>query len=114
MNSRLKSIIFKKLYSDIGHSELIVDERNSTWFINREVGCWYMEFEESGKLYCRYEFFSRFFSLFSMEPDEFGSIIIDWAEQRLPIKISSFHLIHPPFDSIINDHVKRNIIDKKR
>ena len=87
--SRLKNIIFKKLYKDLSSVE-IIPYKESIWLIDRKKGYWYFEFEtDRGKLWWRYSFFSDFFQLFSMEPDEFEPFISEWVEEVLNYKVTT-------------------------
>jgi len=86
MHPRLKKIIFNKLYEDLKHVEIIHFE-NSIWFIDREKKYWYLQYEKSGYLWWRFDFFPRFFRLFSMERSEFELVIADWVEEVLNYKV---------------------------
>ena len=79
MNEKLKKIIFNKLYEDLSGVELI-PYNNSIWFINRKKEYWYLQYEKSGLLYWRFDFFTEFFTLFSLEVSEFESVIGEWVE----------------------------------
>jgi hypothetical protein len=79
MNEKLKKIIFNKLYDDLSDVELI-PFNNCIWFINRKKEYWYLQYEKSGLLYWRFDFFTEFFTLFSLEVSEFESVIGEWAE----------------------------------
>ena len=70
MHPRLKKIIFNKLYEDLKHVE-IINYKESVWFIDREKKYWYLECEKDGILWWKYDFFTNFFRLFSMERSEF-------------------------------------------
>ena len=86
MHPRLKKIIFNKLYEDLKHVEIIHFE-NSIWFIDREKKYWYLEWEKDGILWWKYDFFTNFFRLFSMERSEFERVIADWVEEVLNFKV---------------------------
>jgi hypothetical protein len=82
MNERLKKIIFNKLNEDLSHVEIIL-HNDSFWFIDRENKYWYMEFQKGGKLYWRYQFFAKFFPIFTLERDEYEPLIKEWVESVL-------------------------------
>ena len=82
MNDRLKKIIFNKLNEDLSHVEIIL-HNDSFWFIDRENKYWYMEFQKGGKLYWRYQFFAKFFPIFTLERDEYEPLIKEWVESVL-------------------------------
>ena len=84
----LKKVIFKKLYEDLSHVEIIPYE-NSIWFIDRENEYWFFEYEKSGKLWWRYGFFESFFGLFSLESNVYQSIISEWVEEVLNYKVET-------------------------
>ena len=86
MENRLKKVIFKKLYEDLSGVEIIPHD-NTVWFIDRDNKYWYFEYKKSGELYWRHPFFINFFKLFSIEKNEFGSIISDWVEEVLNCKV---------------------------
>ena len=88
MHPRLKKIIFNKLYEDLKHVEIIHFE-NSIWFIDREKEYWYLEYHKSGYLWWRFDFFTDFFRLFSMERSEYERVIADWVEEVLNSKVDT-------------------------
>ena len=88
MNKRLKKIIYNKLSEDLRNVE-IIPYKDSVWFINRENKYWYLEYEKSGYVLWRWEFFMNFFALFSMKPDEFQPIIGSWVEDVLNCKVET-------------------------
>ena len=88
MNERLKRIIFNKLYEDLSEVE-IIHYRDSIWFIDRKEIYWYFEYENSGVLYWRYKYFTDFFTLFTLEPNECQSIMSEWVEEVLNCKVRS-------------------------
>ena len=89
MNERLKRIIFKKLDQDLGHTEIIVDDSKSIWFIDRANKFWYLELRSSGTLWWRYTFFNDFFPLFGMVREEYEPVIAEWVEEVLKRGVSS-------------------------
>ena len=82
MNANLKKILFRELDKRLKDAEIIPFE-DSIWFINRENKYWYFEYEKTGELWWRYDFFMNFFALFSMKPGEFQPIISSWVEDVL-------------------------------
>jgi hypothetical protein len=95
MNEGLKQIIFKKLKKDLSKVEVIDDDK-SIWFIDRTNKYWYLEFRKSGTLWWRYEFFKNFFVLFSLEREDYESLISEWVESILKGKVvSSTDIIDP-------------------
>ena len=97
MNPRLKKIIFSKLNDDLSKVEIIVSENKSIWFIDRANKYWYFELEKSGKLWWRYEFFTDFFILFSLEINDFQPLLSEWVENILNCGVSAteYWIIHP-------------------
>jgi hypothetical protein len=83
---RLKKIIFRKLYDDLSHVE-IIPFKNSIWFVDRDEKYWYFELQKDGTLWWRYQFFSEFFILFSLVRDEFQSILAQWVEEVLNSRV---------------------------
>ena len=86
VSDRLKKIIFRKLYDDLSHVE-IISFRNSIWFIDRGEKYWYFELQKDGTLWWRYQFFSDFFILFSLERDDYQSILAQWVEEVLNSRV---------------------------
>ena len=86
VTDRLKQIIFKRLYEELGNCE-IIPYKSSIWFIDRENKYWYFELEEGGTLWWRYHFFIPFFDMFSMSPDDFKSVLSSWVEEVLNCKV---------------------------
>jgi hypothetical protein len=85
-NDKLKKFIFKKLYNDLSHVEIIPYD-GSIWFIDRDNKYWYLQLEDNGTLWWRYYFFDRFFMAFSLEQDEYLPLIIEWVEEVLNHKV---------------------------
>jgi hypothetical protein len=83
---RLKKIIFRKLYDDLSHVE-IIPFNNSIWFVDRDEKYWYFELQSDGTLWWRYQFFSDFFILFSLERDDYQSILARWVEEVLNSRV---------------------------
>ena len=89
VSSRLKDIIFKKLYSDLSRVE-IIHYKTYIWFIDREDKCWYFMYDKSdGTLLWKYGFFSNFFALFTMCDSEFTPILSSWVEEVLNCKVNT-------------------------
>jgi hypothetical protein len=88
MNIRIKKRIFDKLYNDLKDAE-IIDCGNSIWVVDREKEYCYLEYEKSGKLWWRYQFFKDFFRLFSMGLDEYERVIAEWVEEVLNCKVGT-------------------------
>ena len=88
MNDKLKQIIFDKLYEDLKHVE-IIPYYNDIWFIDRKEKHWYFEYEKSGDLWWRWDFFDDFFQLFSMEFKEYQWVISEWVEEVLNYKVET-------------------------
>ena len=87
METRIKKIIFSKLYEDLAQVEIIPCD-NSLWFIDRENKCWFFEYNLLwGSLWWRLDFFRNFFNLFSMKIDEYEPYICEWVEEVLNCKV---------------------------
>jgi hypothetical protein len=87
ISDRFKKIIFDRMYKDLSHVEIILHEDKSIWFIDRNEKYWFFELKKSGCLWWRYEFFTNFFSLFSMDRSEFEPIIKEWVDEVLNSKV---------------------------
>ena len=106
---RLKKIIFRKLYNDLSHVE-IIPFNNSIWFVDRDEKYWYFELQKDGTLWWRYQFFSEFFVMFSLVRDEFQSILAEWVEEVLnsrviktyKLDIDSFTRVEEVLNSKVN------------
>jgi len=89
VSSRLKDIIFKKLYSDLSRVE-IIHYQTYIWFIDREDKCWYFRYDKSdGTLLWKYSFFSNFFTIFTMCDSEFTPILSSWVEDVLNCRVNT-------------------------
>ena len=88
MTIRLKQFIFNTIYKELSNVE-IISTNTSIWFIDREKKYWYLEYEKMGTLYWRWDFFTSFFSLFSLEMDEFNPIISEWVEDALNYEVKT-------------------------
>jgi hypothetical protein len=89
MREKLMKIIFGKLSMNLSEVE-IIEHNDSIWFIDVDKKCWYLRYKKSdGVLWWRYEFFSNFFPLFSMEQKEYEPIISEWVERILNYKVTT-------------------------
>ena len=88
IDDRLKRIIFKKLSNDLSHVE-IIPYKGDIWFIDRDKKYWYLELKKKGHLLWRFGFFEQFFQAFSLELDDYVSIIGDWVEDVLNHKVTT-------------------------
>ena len=108
MTDRLKEIIFKKLNTDLSKVEIIV-HNESIWFIDRENKYWYLELVPSGKLYWRYQFFTQFFDLFTMDRERYEPLIKEWVELVLKLGVESTKTysdgFNPKVESVLNSGV---------
>ena len=108
VTDRLKQLIFKQLYRELGNAE-IIQYKDSIWFINREEKYWYFEFEKAGTLYWRYSFFPSFFTIFSLERDDFEPILTSWVEEVLNHKVSTTFVFPThfviPVEEVLNHKV---------
>ena len=91
ISNKLKEIIFNRLYNDLSRVEIIPYE-NFIWFIDRENEFWYFRYDKSdGRLLWRYGFFINFFSIFTMNENEFTPIISSWVEEVLNHKVNTMN-----------------------
>ena len=88
ITDRLKQLIFKHLYRELGDCE-IIPYNGSIWYINRDNKHWYFELDKSGTLWWRYDFFNSFFQIFSMSSDDFCPVLSSWVEEVLNHKVST-------------------------
>jgi hypothetical protein len=86
VEEKLKRIIFRKLYEDLSHVQ-IIEHDNSVWFIDADKKYWYLEYRNDGILYWRHSFFNKFFELFCMKIEEFEPFIGEWCEEVLNCKV---------------------------
>jgi hypothetical protein len=110
ISHKLKKVIFNKLYKDLSHAEIILDNHESIWFIDRENKYWYLEFKKGGVLLWRYKFFTIFFELFSMESSEFQWIISEWVEEVLNRKVDSTTSCGRIFSFQVEEVLNRKVI----
>jgi hypothetical protein len=109
INDRLKKVIFKKLYNDLSHIEIIPYE-DSIWFIDRDKKYWYLEFKNNGHLWWRHGYFNRFFQAFSLDRIDYEPIIAEWVEDVLNHKvITTFEAIYIQF-RLVEDVLNHKVI----
>lgn len=106
ISNRLRDIVFKKLYKDLGHVE-IIRNGDSIWFIDRESKFWYFNYIiDTNKLWWRGYFFSDFFNFFSINQSEFVPIISEWVEEVLNSKVDtticSYNLLISKVEETLN------------
>jgi hypothetical protein len=61
----------------------------SLWFIDREKKYWYLELVKTGKLYWRYQFFTEFFDMYSIDREVYEPIIKEFVELVLNCGVTS-------------------------
>ena len=89
VSNRLKEVIYKKLYSELSHLE-IIEYKNEIWFIDREDRRWYFIYNTNGTMWWKYGFFCNFFEFFSItERDKFGPILSSWVEEVLNCRVTT-------------------------
>lgn len=109
MDSHLKKIIYSELDDTLNNVEIIF-YGNSIWFINREQEYWYLKLEDEF-LWWRYDFFTSFFTLFSLNSNEFSLVIYEWflnkVSQRIPESLK-FNLEGKIKKHSTNSYFKKN------
>ena len=88
ISDRFKLFLFKQLYKELSNIEIIPYD-DSIYFIDRDKKYWYFEYEKCGTLWWRYDFFSSFFLIFSLEFEDYQKIMGDWVEEVLNHKVST-------------------------
>lgn len=88
ISDRTKQFIFNNLIKDLSNAEIIRHDE-SLWFIDREKKYWYLELVKTGKLYWRYQFFTEFFNMYSIDRDVYEPIIKEFVELVLNNNITS-------------------------
>ena len=113
-NSSLIDILKQELYEELSNVE-IIPYKDSIWFIDRENEYWYFEFDKSGTLWWRYHFFTSFFKIFSMNPDNFTPILSSWVEEVLNHKVSTteknFFHFNGRVEEVLNHKVTTTQLD---
>lgn len=107
MTDKLKQFIFNNLIKDLSNVEIIRHDE-SLWFINREKKYWYLELVKTGKLYWRYQFFTEFFDMYSIDRDVYEPIIKEFVELVLNNGITSSRPANKSLtivDSVLNDGI---------
>jgi hypothetical protein len=88
ISDRTKQFIFNNLIKDLSNVEMIRHDE-SLWFIDREKKYWYLELVKTGKLYWRYQFFTEFFEMYSIERSVYEPIIKEFVELVLNCGVTS-------------------------
>jgi len=105
ISDRTKQFIFNNLIKDLSNVEMIRHDE-SLWFIDREKKYWYLELVKTGKLYWRYQFFTEFFEMYSIERNVYEPIIKEFVESVLNCAVSSTKTysdgFNPKVNSILN------------
>ena len=113
VSDRLKQVIFKKLYMDLKGVE-IIPYNNSIYFIDREKKYWYFEYEKNGELWWRYDFFSNFFRLFSLKPNDYSIIMGEWVEEVLNCKVSSTSMPKAVYSTTVEEVLNHKVSSTKK
>ena len=88
ISDRTKQFIFNNLIKDLSNVEMIRHDE-SLWFIDREKKYWYLELVKTGKLYWRYQFFTEFFDMYSIDREVYEPIIREFVELVLNCNVTS-------------------------
>jgi hypothetical protein len=88
ISDRTKQFIFNSLIKDLSNVEMIRHDE-SLWFIDREKKYWYLELVKTGKLYWRYQFFTEFFEMYSIDREVYEPIIKEFVELVLNCDVTS-------------------------
>ena len=89
ISDKLNKIIYNKVYNDLSQVE-IIPHGDHIWFIDRDNKYWYFRYnKDSEELLWRYDFFTQFFSLFSMDNYIFTPIISSWVEEVLNHRVDT-------------------------
>ena len=103
ISDKLNKIIHDKLYSELSNVEIIPYNNRLIWFIDREREYWYFIYDvKNSQLWWRYDFFSSFFSVFSLHTTVYTPIISSWVEGILIYNVDSMRSNH----SLHNEWVK--------
>jgi CRISPR/Cas system CSM-associated protein Csm2 small subunit len=113
VTNKLKEVIFKKLYKDLSHIEIIT-YGNDIWFIDRNDKYWFFKYDSTGRLWWRRIYFNNFFTLFSLTSTEFVPIISSWVEEVLNYKVNSTKhggvvISYNKMEEVLNNKVNRTI-----
>lgn len=101
ISDRTKQFIFNSLIKDLSNVEMIRHEE-SLWFIDREKKYWYLELVKTGKLYWRYQFFTEFFEMYSIERNVYEPIIKEFVESVLNCGVTSTKTYSDAFNPKVN------------
>jgi len=112
ITDRLKQIIFKHLYRELGDCE-IIPYNGSIWFINGDNKHWYFELDKSGTLWWRYDFFNSFFQIFSMSSGDFCPVLSSWVEEVLNHKVSTTLYHHRQPISLVEEVLNHKVSTTK-
>ncbi len=107
ISDRTKQFIFNNLIKDLSITEIIRHDE-SLWFIDRENKYWYLELVKTGKLFWRYQFFSEFFDMYSIDRDVYEPIIKEYVELVLNNGITSSRPANKSLtivDLVLNDGI---------
>jgi hypothetical protein len=88
ISDRTKQFIFNNLIQDLSNVEMIRHDE-CLWFIDREKKYWYLELSSTGKLYWRYQFFTEFFEMYSIDREVYEPIIREFVELVLNNRITT-------------------------
>ena len=108
VTDKLKQLIFKHLYKELGDCE-IIPYNKSMWFINRDDKYWYFELDKTGTLWWRYDFFNSFFQIFSMSSEDFCPVLSSWVEEVLNHKVSPTSLPQQASSNQVEDVLNHKV-----
>ena len=112
INDRFKKVIFKKLYNDLSHVEIIPYEK-SIWFVGRNNKYWYLELKYNGHLWWRLNFFQQFFQAFSLDRIDYEPIIAEWVEEVLNYKVVTTTISGAACDPQVEEVLNYKVVTTK-
>lgn len=108
ISDKMRTLAFNHMNKWLGEVD-IIPYRYSIYFIDRERKYWYFQYENDGTLWWRYNFFTDFFNIFSMEIQDYETILGEWVEEKLNLSNIKVRPVKTNFclvDEVLNYKVK--------
>jgi IS30 family transposase len=88
IHPNLKKFIWEKITEDL-QSKNIIGWKNELWVLDLDTKEWYISITSEGNSHYNQDFFKLYNNLFSLSGRELSSIIKEWLEKELGVRLTN-------------------------
>lgn len=97
----------KEDFSDVS----VINLNGNFWFINPKTKYWYLQVTKEGTLFWRMNYFSTFFTIFSLEYPETDEFLCSFAREYMSTNIKKITSLDSDLNDLLDWILKKNIFD---